>query len=87
MNKKFSLKEEYEYFKIARGYEKYMGEKVYTFFDPVVFVYEILYMSAMRLTCKIKGHQYIDDSHAGPESGTMSYYCKRCGDGHSEILY
>ena len=32
-------------------------------------------------------HKWIDDSHAGPESGDISLHCKKCGIHHHVILY
>lgn len=39
------------------------------------------------IACKIKGHEWIDDSWGNSESGGMSCYCARCGEGHRTILY
>lgn len=39
------------------------------------------------LTCEVVGHDWKDESHAGPESGTIAMSCNRCGECHSTILY
>ena len=40
-----------------------------------------------ELVCKVNGHKWIDDSYAGPESGSMDMYCERCGLDFHQILY
>lgn len=37
--------------------------------------------------CDQFGHDWEDTSEAGPESGDMSGYCKRCGYSHHHQLY
>jgi len=34
--------------------------------------------AVLFLICKVRGHQLVDDGHAGPESGYMDVNCKRC---------
>lgn len=37
--------------------------------------------------CELEGHQWVDDSYAGPESGYMGIRCKRCGHTEGSQLY
>ena len=39
------------------------------------------------VTCRIKGHEWVDDSYGGPESGAMSGHCERCGHSFHHQLY
>lgn len=38
-------------------------------------------------TCSKRGHEWVDNSYGGPESGCMSAECTRCGLSHSTQLY
>lgn len=40
-----------------------------------------------KKTCAVLDHAMVDDSVAGPDSGTMAGHCTRCGWGFSTILY
>lgn len=33
----------------------------------------------MRAVCRLFGHEMVDESCIGPDSGTESHYCSRCG--------
>lgn len=52
---------------------------------------EYLYYSArnyiLPLICKVRGHEWIEDGYAGPDSGAMYMSCSRCGESHTHILY
>lgn len=37
--------------------------------------------------CETFGHNYIDDSYGGPESGYVDVHCSRCGHGWHHQLY
>lgn len=37
--------------------------------------------------CSLVGHDIIDESVAGPDSGCMDHYCKRCGRYWHVTLY
>ena len=37
--------------------------------------------------CVVHGHAWVDDSSAGPDSGDMDMYCKRCGLSFHHQLY
>jgi hypothetical protein len=39
------------------------------------------------LTCKLFGHDYVDTSYGGPESGYMGCACKRCGWEMGQRMY
>lgn len=39
------------------------------------------------ITCDVFGHQWVDDSHGGPDSGCMAAHCTRCGDSFHHTLY
>ena len=41
----------------------------------------------LSLKCKWKGHDWEDNSHAGPDSGNISMDCKRCGYSFTTWLY
>lgn len=37
--------------------------------------------------CYFRGHTMVDDSHAGPDSGSMAGHCERCGYSFHTTLY
>lgn len=37
--------------------------------------------------CEFMDHKMVDDSHAGPESGSMAGHCERCGWSFHTTLY
>lgn len=37
--------------------------------------------------CKRLGHDWIDDSYGGPDSGCMAGHCERCGHSFRHNLY
>ena len=37
--------------------------------------------------CTHKGHDWVDESYGGPESGAMDMYCDRCGYHFHHQLY
>jgi hypothetical protein len=40
-----------------------------------------------RLVCYFRDHVIEDDSHAGPDSGSMAGHCTRCGWSFHTTLY
>lgn len=54
--------------------------------DLDVIIGDIRYYIA-AIICKIKGHDWKDNSYAGPESGYMGVECKRCGLSSGSHLY
>lgn len=38
-------------------------------------------------SCADNAHTWVDDSHAGPDSGNMNMYCSRCNETFTHILY
>lgn len=40
-----------------------------------------------RVVCAWRGHDWMDDSYGGPESGCMAAHCERCGFGFHTTLY
>lgn len=51
------------------------------------FFCTMLWMAKTTILCRYLGHNWVDDSYAGPDSGNMSHYCTRCGESHSVTLY
>lgn len=39
------------------------------------------------LICKVRGHALASFSDIGPDSGSETHYCERCGWSHSHIYY
>lgn len=37
--------------------------------------------------CRIHGHEWVDDSYGGPETGCMAGHCSRCGHSFHTTLY
>ena len=35
-----------------------------------------------RLHCAVLGHDFVDEGHAGPDSGYTDVSCRRCGFGY-----
>lgn len=42
---------------------------------------------AAVVICRIKGHEWVDESYGGPESGAMAGRCERCGHSFHHQLY
>ena len=74
------------------GYEiACMGNKTP---ERLLFLINILYIlfwmvkvTVLEKTCKRKGHDWIDESYGGPDSGAMAGTCKRCGYSFHTQLY
>lgn len=45
------------------------------------------YTVVINTFCRWKGHDIVDESYGGPDSGCMAGYCKRCGFSYHETLY
>lgn len=61
-----------------------LGCTVYSWFDWL----RMFVTSAVSwIPCWALGHKLKDDSHAGPDSGSMGVYCTRCGWEASTTLY
>ncbi len=56
---------------------------------PYIFYFlgAIFPTSIAPLICKWKGHDLVDRSYGGPESGCMDHECSRCGQYWSVPLY
>lgn len=37
--------------------------------------------------CREKGHDFVDYGVAGPDTGSIDLYCRRCNYSHSVVLY
>ncbi len=52
---------------------------------------EYLYYSArnyiLPLICKVKGHEWVDESEVHYDTGEICVTCTRCGESHWEILF
>lgn len=57
-----------------------MGWKLYR-------LYCIAKMIGNLIVCEVKGHDLVDDSYGGPDSGCMAAHCSRCGWGFHHQLY
>jgi hypothetical protein len=56
-------------------------------FDRFKWDFSIIHLVS-RIICKIKGHKWIDEGSAGPESGYIEMSCDRCGYSNPrEYLY
>jgi hypothetical protein len=53
----------------------------------VVFLYHLTKDWLKGLVCHWKGHDWIDESYGGPDSGCMAGTCKRCGYSFHTQLY
>ena len=53
----------------------------------VGFIRFFLQQLTADLICKVFDHKWEDISTAGPESGNIHMYCKRCGCVFKHILY
>lgn len=74
-----SLKRDIEFAKIRGPEETPIG---------TIKAMQITLVSRAKMAvCGYIGHDFVDDSQAGPESGNMSGYCKRCGFSYSVTLY
>lgn len=40
-----------------------------------------------EIQCRLYGHDWVDESWGGPESGGMGAFCKRCDHGWSHTMY
>ena len=40
-----------------------------------------------QLVCRVKGHDWQDNSYGGPETGCIDMDCRRCGYGFHHTLY
>ena len=74
------LKVNWEDYSFACGYDR---EKP----SVVKFIGHAIKQKTLETVCEIKGHNWEDHSHAGPESGSMDMYCERCGLDFHQILY
>lgn len=66
-------------------YEKHLGTTRLPF-----WLYWIDYRARQLWTrgvCRYFGHDLVDDSVAGPDTGNVSVYCARCGWSHEVTLY
>ncbi len=41
----------------------------------------------LGLVCRVRGHDMVDHSHGGPDSGYESAECRRCGWGYHVQMY
>ena len=48
---------------------------------------ELVSWSIRHVVCHFKGHDIIDESFAGPETGYDSFYCDRCGWSFDHTYY
>ncbi len=69
--------------KMDRGFDKIAGIN-----RPLIYyvLKDLKYLLQARY-CKLHGHDWEDDSWAGPDSGGMAGHCKRCGFSFEHTLY
>lgn len=51
-----------------------------------VFWYRVTWMFS-SIRCRISGHDWVDESYGGPDSGCMAGSCRRCGFSFHTTLY
>ncbi len=57
---------------------------LFLLFDHIPYVIKLRTRLAY---CKYRGHDWVDTSYGGPESGYMSSYCNTCGTSYHHTLY
>lgn len=50
-------------------------------------LWEIAKLVHVLVVCEAKGHDLVDDSYGGPDSGCMAAHCSRCGWSFHHTLY
>ncbi|WP_026610726.1 hypothetical protein [Methylocaldum szegediense] len=64
------------------------GKKQQTDLEYACFIaIYLIQMSFAMLVCAWKGHQWVDESYGGPESGRVEIRCECCCESHRVILY
>ena len=86
------LKEIIEDAKMNAGYEICcMGdktpEKLLLAINVFWSIYWSIRISILSKVCKRKGHDWLDESYGGPDSGCMAGTCQRCGYSFHHQLY
>ncbi len=76
-----SLKQDYGYSVCCEGC------KLPFFIWLIVNIWKELWHEIKASYCRFKGHDWVDDSYGGPESGCMAGHCERCGCSFHTILY
>lgn len=54
---------------------------------PFRFIWSYISFGFLELICKFRGHNLVDDSVCGPDSGNMDHHCSRCGQSWEVTLY
>lgn len=71
------------------GYDRYFdgGKKWNPWVCYPVALWTIVKQLKTLTKCKIYGHDMVDNSYAGPDTGCVDLACTRCGWDHTQILY
>jgi hypothetical protein len=88
--RKDTLKEMYDGWKFGESYPyDENGDLLKKQPKPNVFGFIVFLVSSFisESLCRVKGHDWIDTSTAGPDSGDISGECERCGKSFQHILY
>lgn len=70
-------------------YDTWGSPITYTYTRAYVsaFIYQVQRFVCYHVVCKLRGHDIVDRSAAGPESGNMDHACQRCDAYWSVPLY
>lgn len=74
------LKENWDHYKLCCGYDRENPSVLNFLFMNFKYKY-------WDLVCKLKGHDWVDNSYGNPETGCIEMECKRCGYYFHETLY
>lgn len=72
---------------VSFGFERASGNTLPTFLLYIQVSLAEVWSGSKFWICDKLGHKWVDTSHAGPDSGDMSAYCKRCGYSYHANLY
>lgn len=52
-----------------------------------VVLADVWHLVIVNTLCRLRGHDWLVEGHAGPESGYEDFECRRCGEGHHIVYY
>lgn len=76
-------------YRFHKGFNKFMLKKDRENFIKFNLSFLVAYFgyNLKEKICRAKGHKFIDEGYANPESGKIVMSCSRCGWSTSSILY
>ena len=83
---KYSLKDHYNDYIWNIEYSSFQGTKAPTF-PKLSFILELIKYYIKIIICKVKGHKWVSDDYATPDSGYIGCTCIRCGESFGQTLY